>query len=59
MNGLIKDGIVRRSWITRHGPDTAGAGNKRRPVARGDRKLGYVCLARANGNTSHIPAESH
>jgi hypothetical protein len=28
MNGLIKNGAVRRSWIARHGPDTAGAGNE-------------------------------
>lgn len=59
MNGLIKNGAVRRIWIARHGPDTAGAGNERRPAARGDQKLGYVCLARAKGNTSHIPAKKH
>lgn len=33
--------------------------NERRPAAYGDQKLGYVCLAPANGNTSHIPAENH
>ena len=41
MNGLIKNGVVCRSWIARHGPDTARAGNERRPVARGDRN---VCM---------------
>ena len=48
MNGRIKNGVVRRSWIARHGPDTPGAGNERRPAARGDRKLGYVCLEQGN-----------
>ena len=57
MNGLVKNGVIHRSWIARHGPNTAGAGNERRPVELGDRQLGYVCLA--NGNTSHIPAENH
>jgi hypothetical protein len=55
MNGLIKNGVVRRCWIARHGTDPAGQemnvmnGDQQ---SSGDRELGYVCL-----NTSHIPLE--
>jgi len=59
MNGLVENGVVRRSWIARHGPEIARAENERQPAARGDRKLGYVCLSLVNRNTSHIPAENH
>jgi hypothetical protein len=56
MNRLIENGVVRRGWVARHGPETRAAGIERQlgQVARGNRKLGYVCLA-----LSHIPGESH
>lgn len=57
MNGLIKDGVVRRCWIVRHGSGTARAGNEQQPTARSDPEQGYICPA--NGNTSHIPTWKH
>jgi hypothetical protein len=54
MNGLIKNGVVRRCWIARHGPDTARRNQQQLGAIE---SKGYEFLA--DGNTSHIPAESH
>lgn len=52
MNGLIKNGVVRRCWIARHGPDTARRNQQQLGAIE---SKGYEFLA--DGNTSHIPAE--
>jgi len=56
MNGLIKNGAVRRCWIARHGTDPAGQemnvmnGDQQ---SEGDRELGYVCLRKGTRRIRH------